>query len=426
MDPNSRRKPARRRRRRKPDAQPDTTIDSLSDDILADIFVRLPSLATLGRAAVVCPRWRRLASSGDFLRRYRALHPSPPLLGCFISFADSLLPVFHRADDYSDRDLAAAARGSDFLFTSFTAGNRWSLKDCHDGLLLLSNGIVEEKLALFDSVSRRCVKIPLLTLKDDGSSERGVTCFLSSSGGDVDEGRDSFRVLSLERDWVMFTSNRRVVQRIRAHVYSSRTGKWRSHKWVLPLVADDYSNPPPPPPPPPAAMPAAGRIYWKSVCSPCKVLLSLDTGTMKFSYVALPPVPHLSSNNRSDVVGDSENGVCCLVSAPTPEHEALRVWLRNEEKGWRELQSSDVLLFFRRGGNFVTEYQVAAVIAGVVLLQLCERGCNVVEHRYIALRIKNKSLDGRITSAAYNYFEKEAQFFSGDGPGRMTYPYFMT
>ncbi|KAK3133187.1 hypothetical protein QOZ80_6AG0533510 [Eleusine coracana subsp. coracana] len=386
MDPNSRRKPARRRRRRKPDAQPDTTIDSLSDDILADIFVRLPSLATLGRAAVVCPRWHRLASSGDFLRRYRALHPSPPLLGCFISFADSLLPVFHRADDYSDRDLAAAARGSDFLFTSFTAGNRWSLKDCHDGLLLLSNGIVEEKLALFDSVSRRCVKIPLLTLKDDGSSERGVTCFLSSSGGDVDEGRDSFRVLSLERDWVMFTTI----------------------------------------PPPGGDARAAGRIYWKSVCSPCKVLLSLDTGTMKFSYVALPPVPHLSSNNRSDVVGDSENGVCCLVSAPTPEHDALRVWLRNEEKGWRELQSSDVLLFFRRGGNFVTEYQVAAVIAGVVLLQLCERGCNVVEHRYIALRIKNKSLDGRITSAAYNYFEKEAQFFSGDGPGRMTYPYFMT
>lgn len=54
-----------------------TTIESLSDDSLADILVRLPSPASLDRAVLVCSRWRRLARSGDFLRRYQALHPCP-------------------------------------------------------------------------------------------------------------------------------------------------------------------------------------------------------------------------------------------------------------------------------------------------------------------------------------------------------------
>ncbi|OEL20868.1 hypothetical protein BAE44_0018113 [Dichanthelium oligosanthes] len=52
----------------------------LTDDLLADILIRLPALADLGRPSAVCPTFRRVIASHSFLRRFRALHPSP-LLG---------------------------------------------------------------------------------------------------------------------------------------------------------------------------------------------------------------------------------------------------------------------------------------------------------------------------------------------------------
>ncbi|GJM93977.1 hypothetical protein PR202_ga10583 [Eleusine coracana subsp. coracana] len=57
-----------------------TTIAYLSDDLLLEIFFRLPSLATLIRAAYTC---RAVASSPAFRRRFRLAHTTPPLLGLF-------------------------------------------------------------------------------------------------------------------------------------------------------------------------------------------------------------------------------------------------------------------------------------------------------------------------------------------------------
>uniref|UniRef100_A0A0A9BTU0 F-box domain-containing protein n=1 Tax=Arundo donax TaxID=35708 RepID=A0A0A9BTU0_ARUDO len=52
----------------------------LTDDLLADILIRLPTLADLGRASAACPTFRRVIADHSFLHRLRALHP-PPLLG---------------------------------------------------------------------------------------------------------------------------------------------------------------------------------------------------------------------------------------------------------------------------------------------------------------------------------------------------------
>uniref|UniRef100_A0ACD5W7D9 Uncharacterized protein n=1 Tax=Avena sativa TaxID=4498 RepID=A0ACD5W7D9_AVESA len=60
-----------------------TTVDSLKDDNIEDILLRLPSPASLARAALSSSRWRRVASSPDFLRRFRERRPSPPVLGLF-------------------------------------------------------------------------------------------------------------------------------------------------------------------------------------------------------------------------------------------------------------------------------------------------------------------------------------------------------
>ncbi|KAL6647121.1 hypothetical protein ACP70R_014558 [Stipagrostis hirtigluma subsp. patula] len=55
----------------------------LIDDVTAEILLRLPPAepACLFRAALVCKRWLRVICDPAFLRRYRAFHRTPPLLG---------------------------------------------------------------------------------------------------------------------------------------------------------------------------------------------------------------------------------------------------------------------------------------------------------------------------------------------------------
>lgn len=73
------------------------TLDN--DDLLGQILLRLPPLpASLPRAAAVCRRWRGLVADPGFVRRFRAHHGKPPLLGFFfynrgkIAFAPVLDP----------------------------------------------------------------------------------------------------------------------------------------------------------------------------------------------------------------------------------------------------------------------------------------------------------------------------------------------
>jgi len=108
-----------------------TTITSLSDDVLTEILFRLPSLASLARAALTCLRWRRLATSRDFLAGFGARHASLPLLGCFFYAGDGYfeVPVFQRARNLPDMDLAAVVRGGDFLLSSFFEDDLWTFKD---------------------------------------------------------------------------------------------------------------------------------------------------------------------------------------------------------------------------------------------------------------------------------------------------------
>ncbi|CAL4907707.1 unnamed protein product [Urochloa decumbens] len=71
------------------------------DDIHREIFLRLPPLpSSLPRASLVCKRWRRLLSDPDFLRRFRAHHRAPPLLGFFADEDGDIefVPTLRRPD----------------------------------------------------------------------------------------------------------------------------------------------------------------------------------------------------------------------------------------------------------------------------------------------------------------------------------------
>ncbi|KAM0907911.1 hypothetical protein ACQ4PT_015790 [Festuca glaucescens] len=52
------------------------------DDLLAEIFLRLPTPADILRASAACVSFRRVAAHRSFVRRFRKLH-APPLLGFF-------------------------------------------------------------------------------------------------------------------------------------------------------------------------------------------------------------------------------------------------------------------------------------------------------------------------------------------------------
>jgi hypothetical protein len=319
-----------------------TTIDSLKDDNIEEILLRLHSSASLARAALSSSRWRRVASSPDFLRRFRERHPSPPLLGLFVSQADrGQLPVFHpSASVRSDRDLAAAARGGDFLLTRLGHDPAWRLRDCRNGRLLLCKG---HSLSVYDPVSRQHVAVrrpPNDIPPDVPTTEYLANCLLGGHG-------ESIRVVSVQRDG----------PRLRAMEYRSGTD-WRCHPWVDGIDVATLRMP---------AMPAAaaGLIFWRRDQNSS---LLLDTSTMAFSTVPLPaPLVVVSKNSLRPVytIGDTEGGVCCLVAIVG--RATLQVWLLKKNhtgsggSGW-ELQKQ------ARKSQFQTFPSMSMVSAGLALI----------------------------------------------------------
>uniref|UniRef100_A0A0D3HB54 F-box domain-containing protein n=1 Tax=Oryza barthii TaxID=65489 RepID=A0A0D3HB54_9ORYZ len=82
--------------------------ESAPDDVIAEILLRLPPHPSfLSRASLVCNRWRRLARDPGFLRRLRAFHRTPPVLGFFHNSPD--LPRFVPAEGVPGRVAAEAA-----------------------------------------------------------------------------------------------------------------------------------------------------------------------------------------------------------------------------------------------------------------------------------------------------------------------------
>ncbi|KAK3161221.1 hypothetical protein QOZ80_1BG0074080 [Eleusine coracana subsp. coracana] len=312
----------RRPRRRKRDRQAaaGTHISSLPDDILLQIFLRLPSLATLVRAGCTCRAWRRaVASSPDFRRRFRALHPAPPMLGLFFNTAEwchhPCVPTFAPVR-LRDRDLASAVRGGDFFLTSLHEHpNKNHILDCRGGFVLLWY------YADVDDWDSEMFIVYNPLMQATRQHDQQVSCiarghsFACSTYEYADELKARlvfskedparFRIVILG-----FGEDDDVRTRVCAMVFSSETGEWSDLPWAfVPKTSDSDDDG--------GAnfvcledgtMQANGSLYWLQADE--RQLVSLDTATMEFSFEELP----LSmGDDYTYDAGETKEGNTCIV-----------------------------------------------------------------------------------------------------------------
>ncbi|OEL16113.1 hypothetical protein BAE44_0022868 [Dichanthelium oligosanthes] len=305
---------------RAPPAEPQpppapTTIRALSDDLLREIFLRLPSLPSLVRAALTCRAFlAAVRSSPAFRRRFRALHP-PPLLGFFIDPNGTEMPSFTPIRRRSDPDLAAAVRGIDVFLTRVPCHDDlfpgWQIRECRRGCLLLINWETKQ-IASYNPLTRA---LDLLPMPPDEicKGHRGKfipkNYFVLPSDDEAPD-RPSFRVVYTCHD----------KSRLRAAVFSSATRKWQ----ILP-----WSDPAP-------AQPASGKHWllsgrqvngfmcWSHSWHAYQVLL--DTATLQFSFIDLPE--YLEGQGHLYSTGDTKDGKLCIVAAI---EFTLCIWFRRAD-----------------------------------------------------------------------------------------------
>jgi hypothetical protein len=106
----------------------------LIDDATTEILLRLPpdDPACLVRASLVCKAWRELLSGPAFLRRYRAFHAAPPLLG----FLHNIYDEGPRAQFVVA--IETTGRASPFSAPAFDRPNWW-IVECRHGRVLLES-----------------------------------------------------------------------------------------------------------------------------------------------------------------------------------------------------------------------------------------------------------------------------------------------
>ncbi|CAM0947122.1 unnamed protein product [Alopecurus aequalis] len=189
-----------------------TPVPHFVDEILEEIFLRLPTPAALARASTACPRFRRIITERSFLRRFRKRTP-PPLLG----FADE--NGFHPAQaphPYAPlaRALAAAADFT-YSFVPKPSRGRWRPCDVRDGRVLLEEDSPGwnkfSDLAVCDPLSRRHLLLP--PLPEDPIAVRKIVPILAPMG---DDDETSFKV-------ICFADNK---TKLTAFVFSSVTRQW--------------------------------------------------------------------------------------------------------------------------------------------------------------------------------------------------------
>ncbi|XP_004957982.1 uncharacterized protein LOC101771292 isoform X2 [Setaria italica] len=272
---------------------------TLTDELLEEIFLRLPGPTDLARASTACASFHRVITDRAFLRRFRGIHP-PPLLGFVPRGQDGFYPA---QPPYHSAPLArAVADAADFSYYFVPIGRwlkPWRPRDLRQGRVLLEclpkyderyhfHSVVflsDLDLAVCDPLHRRYVLLPPVPHKI--TAQHGLLvdfdAFLAPTG--QDEEGTSFQVICTARNET----------NLFAIVFSSVTGHWciaASPSWSClgtevafdKLAYPDYAN---------------GCFYWTQDWF--GKLLMLDATKMEFSIVNSVPSSNLIEGNINSV-----------------------------------------------------------------------------------------------------------------------------
>ncbi|KAF8704045.1 hypothetical protein HU200_031530 [Digitaria exilis] len=285
---------------------------ALTDDVLAEILLRLPSPRDVARASASCASFRRVVSTRSFLRRFRRLHAPPPPLGVFCCYpagsggggVTAAGSQFHASvPPHPSAPLArAVARSADFSFAFLpppAAG--WLVRDSRDGRFLLDRAREDggstafTEIAICDPVFRRYRLLPPIphdlaaTVENpyvqrgggDGDLQsRSSEIFLASRSSDDDDSVSEEEVPAFTVIWMACCRGKLV-----AFFYSSESQQWRvlslpeyyalSTRRVMGVRLGQRNH-------------AHGCFYWMVALT--HRWLVLDTCKMEFFIVDISPV----------------------------------------------------------------------------------------------------------------------------------------
>ncbi|XP_052169055.1 uncharacterized protein LOC127785696 isoform X1 [Oryza glaberrima] len=279
-----------------PSPAPPQPLDN--DDLLSEILLRLPPQpSSLPRASLVCTRWRRLLSSAAFLRRFRARHRRPPLLGLFKE--DSVYPIFIPTLDSPDR--IPPARFS-WRVPGGSGEDYHQLFGCRHGRVLHYSRR-RRLLMVWDPLTgdRRAVDIPALFHRWDMVVYHGSVRCVDGDGCYS----NPFEVA------VVGTDTSGTVAFI--CVYSSKTGNW-GNVVSAPISPGDYMSF--------SSILDGDFLYWLLGNHGCPIL---QFNLVKQTATLVNAPPDLRTNSYGGFhIAPAEDGGGLVILAVT--HFSLNVW----------------------------------------------------------------------------------------------------
>ncbi|KAJ1268601.1 hypothetical protein BS78_07G147800 [Paspalum vaginatum] len=135
----------------------------LIDDAIAEILLRLPpdDPACLVRASLVCKAWHGLVSNPAFLRRYRAFHGAPPMMGFLHNTYDEAPCARFVAS--ASASASAGTSASPFSAPAFGHLNWWVVECRHGRVLLQSfDWPAPTRLVVWDPITGVQQHVPML------------------------------------------------------------------------------------------------------------------------------------------------------------------------------------------------------------------------------------------------------------------------
>uniref|UniRef100_A0A453LIH6 F-box protein AT5G49610-like beta-propeller domain-containing protein n=1 Tax=Aegilops tauschii subsp. strangulata TaxID=200361 RepID=A0A453LIH6_AEGTS len=341
-----------------------TYITAIGDDLLREIFLRLPSLPSLVRAALACRTFlRAVRSSPAFRRRFRALHP-PQILGYFTVHYRTAIPAFVPLRSRSDRDLAAVVRGSDFFFTRLPEDGddtRWASNGKCSGYVFIHNQRTDQRqISAYNPLTQALNVFPYPPQEACDPSYLDFRIIFS------EDDRRSFRVVCVRH------RRRRLRTLARLSVFSSDSREWQGFPWVdtsVPQPRDDggdkcllssYTATP---------VDEFDRlVYWKHKNQ--AYIVVLNAATLQLSRIDLPP--HLKDMDSIEFkLGPTKDGKLCMSFTDhfAANEGMLNVWFwRADGDGVDKWMSHKIfpLSKFVDFSMCSEEYAVTAQVKGVI------------------------------------------------------------